>query len=522
MYKWFLAWRYLHTKLIAIFAVLGVTLCVAMVLVVMSVMGGFLDTIKERSRGLLADVILDAGTLQGWPFYQEFADYVERELPGVVAHTTPVIYTYGVLRVPVSTYTKPARIVGIRFDEYCQVNDFARGLHYAKYWPGTTHLGPQEQPLAGLDDSGRLRLPPDLEAAHQRWREAPATTAAEREAFDRLPFGRFPRDVAERLYDTGLDPGYRGPAHHGVIIGCDLINIRREDGNYDRAYARGLDMALMVLPLTSRGTVTAEGAIKIPLRYADDSRTGVYEVDSINVYVDFDMLQQRLAMDAQQTETGMTNPRTAQLLISLEEGIDLVDGRNRINAAWQRFLDSLGNRPSAEEWPLLNFVEVQSWEDLQRPFIAAVEKEKVLVTFLFGIISLVAIVLIGCIFYMIVQKKTKDIGILKALGARGSGVAGLFIIYAACVGVVGSILGTGIGATFVWYINDIQDFLIRLSPELQVWSPEVYTFDKIPNVVKLPDVLGIAFTAILASMLGSVIPAIIAGRIWPVEALRYE
>ena len=48
MYKWFLAWRYLHTKLIAFFGIASVMLCVAMVLVVMSVMGGFLDTIRAR------------------------------------------------------------------------------------------------------------------------------------------------------------------------------------------------------------------------------------------------------------------------------------------------------------------------------------------------------------------------------------------------------------------------------------------------------------------------------------------
>jgi lipoprotein-releasing system permease protein len=123
---------------------------------------------------------------------------------------------------------------------------------------------------------------------------------------------------------------------------------------------------------------------------------------------------------------------------------------------------------------------------------------------------------------MIVQKKTRDIGVLKALGASGPGIAGLFIVYAATVGVVGSLLGTTIGAAFVWKINEIQDFLISINPQLRVWDPSVYTFDRIPNVVKSVNVMTIGIVAVLASMAGSVIPATLAGRVWPVEALRYE
>ena len=108
MYKWFLAWRYLHTKWVAVAGILAVTLCVALVLVVMSVMGGFLETIRTRSRGLHSEVVLEGGTLQGFPYYAEFDQYVRRELPDIVEITTPVIHTYGIFRVPATTWTKPA------------------------------------------------------------------------------------------------------------------------------------------------------------------------------------------------------------------------------------------------------------------------------------------------------------------------------------------------------------------------------------------------------------------------------
>lgn len=98
----------------------------------------------------------------------------------------------------------------------------------------------------------------------------------------------------------------------------------------------------------------------------------------------------------------------------------------------------------------------------------------------------------------------------------------MFIIYAAAVGVVGTALGSALGATVVWHINDIQGFLASLHPELQMWSPDVYSFDQIPNIVKASDVYWISIGGILATTIGSLIPAWIAGRVWPIRALRHE
>jgi lipoprotein-releasing system permease protein len=599
MYKWFLAWRYLHTKLIAFAGVLSVTLCVALVLVVMSVMGGFLDTVRERSRGLHSEIVLEGGTLQGFPYYEEFSEFLHRRLPNMVQTTTPVIYTYGIFRVPATTWTKPVRILGIRLQDYVKVNDFEEGLQYERYYPGTTHLGLQSMPVAGLtgmgerqrdegaegrrdegnvqtskrpnveiatatdqnrdsDGAGRksdeatkprsdegtdvgwavpntgadgaeLRLPHELEEANARWRRQ----EKEREAiarFDASPFERSPYPdvtpftVGERVFAADLgDPRYEGPERYGVIVGCDLLNERRPDGNFNRYIARGAEVALIVLPLSRIGTATGEPPIRVPLRYADDSRTGIFEIDDMCVYIDFDMLQEKLAMSTQQlVDGGSTKARANQLLVGLKEGTELNAARDRIAEAWADFCTALPTDLDDADAKALYFAKVYTWEDLQRPLIAAVEKEKVLVTFLFALMSVVAIALVGLVFYMIVEKKTKDIGILKAVGASSSGIGVLFIGYAAAVGLAGAILGTIIGSLFVWNINDIQDFLANLNPQLRVWSPEVYSFDRIPEVVKRADVLWVTTVAVLASMVGSLIPAGIAGRVWPVQALRYE
>ncbi len=98
----------------------------------------------------------------------------------------------------------------------------------------------------------------------------------------------------------------------------------------------------------------------------------------------------------------------------------------------------------------------------------------------------------------------------------------IFILFGAAVGVVGSGLGVATGTVFVHNINEIQTMLASINPQWRVWSPEVYTFDSIPNVVKFSEAVTIGVLAVLLSMIGALIPAVIAARVWPASALRYE
>ncbi len=525
MYKLFLTLRYLRKRRIAVFAVISVWLCVAMVIIVGSVMGGFLDTLKERSRGLLSDIVIDNKTLQGFPYYQDFIERLHETMPDIVETATPVIYNYGILRVESSSFTKPVRIVGIRLDEYRAVNDFGNSLFYDKYYRGTTTLGEQYKPFIGFDELDTPILPLDHEAALKKYSLAHPDDEQLKE-WKRLPNRRFP---GPGTFDVNFDgePGYFGNERDkapGVIVGCNIINERiPETGAYDRVYRRGDKMILTILPLTLSGKVGIEGATTVVTRLADDSRTRVFEIDDVCCYVDFKRLQDWLLMSPQLLEDGGKTPaRASQLLISLKPGVDIVEGRKRIGTEWEKFRDLLSDRVSRFDYRLMQMVDVQTWEEMQIQFIAAVEKERILVTALFGVISLVAVVLIGCIFWMIVVQKTRDIGIIKSIGASAQGVAMIFVSFGIAVGVLGAILGAVSGAVFVWYINDIQNWLVSLDKDLRVWSPDVYSFDSIPNVVKLDEVLVICAIAIVASGIGALIPAIIAGRVWPVKALRYE
>lgn len=532
MYKLFLCLRYLRKRRIAFFAIAAVWLCTAMVLIVISVMGGFLDMVKARSRGLLGDLVMENGALQGFPFYQEFIDQIKKEMPDRIEEATPVIVNYGLLRFPSSNITKPVQVVGIRLDETCRVNDFRKGLFLERYYPGTDTLKPEKVPAYGINPSHEYVLPPEFQQKYDAWLKK--ATPAERAEAERRRGGQYPGPglfYPTTYFEMGrLEPGWMNDEEPGLIVGVDVCAKRLPNGEYERYYQRGYKLLLTLFPLTPRGTLAGAGmsAPTMAFHMVDDSCTGVYDIDSVSVYGDFDIIQNALLMGNQKHEDGTPiPPRATQVQIKVRDQGDpeqtrrfAIEARDQIQKRWTTFMEARLDQTT--EPTLLTEVEIKTWEEKQAKFIMAVEKEKILVTILFCIISLVAVLLVGCIFYMIVQQKTRDIGIVKSVGATWQGVASVFLGYGAAVGVVGGILGLICGAVFVHYINDIQDLLAKVNPNLQVWSPEVYTFTRIPNNVKPWDVGVIFVVAILASMTGSLIAAVKAARVWPVEALRYE
>ncbi len=86
-------------------------------------------------------------------------------------------------------------------------------------------------------------------------------------------------------------------------------------------------------------------------------------------------------------------------------------------------------------------VHVESWRDSQGPLLAAVQMETTLLNILLFLIIAVAGFGILATFYMIVVEKTRDIGILKSLGAPGSGIASIFLGYGLLLGIVVSVTG---------------------------------------------------------------------------------
>ena len=125
------------------------------------------------------------------------------------------------------------------------------------------------------------------------------------------------------------------------------------------------------------------------------------------------------------------------------------------------------------------------------------------------------------IFFMIVVEKTRDIGILKSLGASSGGIMGIFLAYGLSLGMVGSGAGLVIGLLFVANINEIADVLAWITGQ-EVFDPTIYYFQKIPTIVEPLTVAWIVAGAMLIAVVASILPARRAARLHPVEALRYE
>ncbi len=122
---------------------------------------------------------------------------------------------------------------------------------------------------------------------------------------------------------------------------------------------------------------------------------------------------------------------------------------------------------------------------------------------------------------MIVMTKRKDIAILKSCGATDTSIAAIFISYGLFIGIIGSLFGMIIGYIFVQNINSIEHW-ISVIFGLKIWKSSIYLFSRIPNEVDWASAKFIVVLAVIAAVVGALIPAIVAAKTRPVEILRYE
>src|SRR5678810_572462 len=114
MYILFLTFRYLTRKKIVLFPILVVWLCVMMLIIVTSIMGGFVDRVRDANRDLFGDIIVSGvSSSQGFSKYDELSAELKNNFPEIHA-ITPVAEAYALLYVPVAQRSVPALVVGVR------------------------------------------------------------------------------------------------------------------------------------------------------------------------------------------------------------------------------------------------------------------------------------------------------------------------------------------------------------------------------------------------------------------------
>jgi lipoprotein-releasing system permease protein len=243
---------------------------------------------------------------------------------------------------------------------------------------------------------------------------------------------------------------------------------------------------------------------------ADIIETGVYQFDQGCIYLPIDQLQESLYSDEDA-------PVAEQILIKLADPTRTDIALAVIRGVWERFVrEHLGSDPD-----LLRSTIIETAKQLQSRYVAAYKNQMAVLLVIFGVVSFSVVVLVFCIFYMIVTTKRKDIAIIKSCGMASRSVAGVFVGFGACIGIIGSATGAVLGHVITRNINVIESW-ISIIFGLKLWKSSVYMFSKIPNEVDWSWAFRIIVLAILASAVGALIPAVIAARTRPVEILRYE
>jgi lipoprotein-releasing system permease protein len=166
-------------------------------------------------------------------------------------------------------------------------------------------------------------------------------------------------------------------------------------------------------------------------------------------------------------------------------------------------------------------VHITSWMDENASILGALIVEKNVMFYLLFFIMIVAALCILSALITFVVQKTREIGMLKAVGATDLQVSGLFLSQSGFVGVVGVAAGLGLGMLALHYRNEFLHFMNRLTG-FELFPSSIYGFNELPALIVPRDIVLICGSALLICLLGGVIPAWRAGRLKPVEALRYE
>jgi lipoprotein-releasing system permease protein len=164
---------------------------------------------------------------------------------------------------------------------------------------------------------------------------------------------------------------------------------------------------------------------------------------------------------------------------------------------------------------------ITTWMDANKQLFDAIAMERHVMFFLLMFIVLVAAFGIMNTLITVTVQKTREIGILKALGARTSQIIMIFLVQGMIVGIIGVTSGVALGMTLIHWRNEVSQALSSFLG-IEIFSRTIYQFSEIPAEVVPSDVALICLSAFAICSFAALVPAWLASRLDPVKALRCE
>ncbi len=360
--------------------------------------------------------------------------------------------------------------------------------------------------------------------------------------------GAFMADHRSLMAEVSSNKNVRGVAP--FVLGQVLVETEPSDTNTQESltaapWLRGVDPAnegsVSVLPESIRSGETnlalalqGQGVL-IGVDFAEGMNLAVG--DRLSIYSPTDLKKMREQQNKPNQETIVPGDYTVTgifdvgyydydanfIITSLENAQDLYNMGDNVHGLMVMLNDPYQADAVRDELQKTlgpNF-NITTWMEQNRAFLSALVVEKNMMFYLLFFIVLVAALCILSAQITFVVQKTREIGMLKALGATNMQISGIFLVQSAIIGVLGVLAGLGFGILALTYRNEFLGFM-RQATGWELFPESIYGFDKLPAVIDAHDIAIICGCSFVICILGGVLPAWRAGRLKPVEALRYE